>query len=131
MFFVFFYKQKTAYEMRISDWSSDVCSSDLGPTAWHCDQRGREQAFLPLPPRWRHCRRLPEPVLRSTAVPAWQAHRCQHGRHVFRTFISPEKASGSTRVKPRSVSPHVKGILAPYRRNVRQGQDAEIGRAHV
>src|SRR3546814_6106763 len=35
MFFVFvedyffFFKQKTAYEMRISDWSSDVCSSDL------------------------------------------------------------------------------------------------------
>src|SRR3546814_12026435 len=30
--FIFFVKQKTAYEMRISDWSSDVCSSDL---AWH------------------------------------------------------------------------------------------------
>src|SRR3546814_4069267 len=30
--FFFFFKQKTAYEMRISDWSSDVCSSDLiGP----------------------------------------------------------------------------------------------------
>src|SRR3546814_8268696 len=28
-FFVFFFKQKTAYEFRISDWSSDVCSSDL------------------------------------------------------------------------------------------------------
>src|SRR3546814_10281678 len=27
---IFFVKQKTAYEMRISDWSSDVCSSDLG-----------------------------------------------------------------------------------------------------
>src|SRR3546814_6157832 len=27
---LFFFKQKTAYEMRISDWSSDVCSSDLG-----------------------------------------------------------------------------------------------------
>src|SRR3546814_6563442 len=27
----FFFKQKTAYEMRISDWSSDVCSSDLCP----------------------------------------------------------------------------------------------------
>src|SRR3546814_2930442 len=26
---LFFFKQKTAYEMRISDWSSDVCSSDL------------------------------------------------------------------------------------------------------
>src|SRR3546814_4890630 len=29
----FFFKQKTAYEMRISDWSSDVCSSDLGSKA--------------------------------------------------------------------------------------------------
>src|SRR3546814_8694345 len=29
MCFVFFFKQKKAYEMRISDWSSDVCSSDL------------------------------------------------------------------------------------------------------
>src|SRR3546814_18302895 len=29
LFFLFFFKQKTAYEMRISDWSSDVCSSDL------------------------------------------------------------------------------------------------------
>src|SRR3546814_3737740 len=29
----FFFKQKTAYEMRISDWSSDVCSSDLSPTS--------------------------------------------------------------------------------------------------
>src|SRR3546814_6954697 len=36
--YFFFFKQKTAYEMRISDWSSDVCSSDLssadlGPSA--------------------------------------------------------------------------------------------------
>src|SRR3546814_5829398 len=29
LFCIFFFKQKTAYEMRISDWSSDVCSSDL------------------------------------------------------------------------------------------------------
>src|SRR3546814_17635657 len=31
LLFFFFFKQKTAYEMRISDWSSDVCSSDLHP----------------------------------------------------------------------------------------------------
>src|SRR3546814_7230305 len=32
---IFFFKQKTAYEIRISDWSSDVCSSDLtAPTAY-------------------------------------------------------------------------------------------------
>src|SRR3546814_5637512 len=30
----FFFKQKTAYEMRISDWSSDVCSSDLTLGCW-------------------------------------------------------------------------------------------------
>src|SRR3546814_6357692 len=59
----FFVKQKTAYEMRISDWSSDVCSSDLSPgklrigitaeqpaTAWlqrsrkrHCGGRRSEE----------------------------------------------------------------------------------------
>src|SRR3546814_9683150 len=32
--FFFFFKQKTAYEMRISDWSSDVCSSDLADLDW-------------------------------------------------------------------------------------------------
>src|SRR3546814_12420962 len=47
--FFFFFKQKTAYEMRISDWSSDVCSSDL---------RGRPRRARPrnparLPPRRR------------------------------------------------------------------------------
>src|SRR3546814_17054313 len=34
MLCVFFFKQKTAYEMRISDWSSDVCSSDLSDGAF-------------------------------------------------------------------------------------------------
>src|SRR3546814_16218293 len=35
----FFFKQKTSYEMRISDWSSDVCSSDLGEVAVESQQR--------------------------------------------------------------------------------------------
>src|SRR3546814_16229484 len=34
LYVFFFFKQKTAYEMRISDWSSDVCSSDLFPAEW-------------------------------------------------------------------------------------------------
>src|SRR3546814_9105475 len=36
---MFYFKQKTAYELRISDWSSDVCSSDLetpAPENWRC-----------------------------------------------------------------------------------------------
>src|SRR3546814_17581233 len=43
--FVFFFKQKTAYEMRISDWSSDVCSS----TAAAADTAGG-RVLLALPP---------------------------------------------------------------------------------
>src|SRR3546814_4562656 len=48
----FFFKQKTAYEMRISDWSSDVCSSDLvveltaGVQLGHDDLRRRDALFL-------------------------------------------------------------------------------------
>src|SRR3546814_6022922 len=42
VFFFFFFKQKTAYEMRISDWSSDVCSSDLRRF------RPRERAVDPI-----------------------------------------------------------------------------------
>src|SRR3546814_2416303 len=47
--FVFFFKQKTAYEMRISDWSSDVCSSDLllSYMEWH-SQRGSSYPRIPF-----------------------------------------------------------------------------------
>src|SRR3546814_507126 len=45
--FVFFFKQKTAYEMRISDWSSDVCSSDL---SLHLACGGGWREIHPLPP---------------------------------------------------------------------------------
>src|SRR3546814_8361013 len=44
----FFFKQKTAYEMRISDWSSDVCSSDLKEYALILDIMGREPNLLEL-----------------------------------------------------------------------------------
>src|SRR3546814_2538617 len=37
----FFFKQKTAYEMRISDWSSDVCSSDL-PVVIEAGEQGQQ-----------------------------------------------------------------------------------------
>src|SRR3546814_620421 len=43
--FIFFFKQKTAYEMRISDWSSDVCSSDLAVTELLVD-RGERAAIV-------------------------------------------------------------------------------------
>src|SRR3546814_8817717 len=47
MFFitVFFFKQKTAYDMRISDWSSDVCSSDLTRRQVHGQWLARRAAM--------------------------------------------------------------------------------------
>src|SRR3546814_7843932 len=61
--FFFFFKQKTAYEMRISDWSSDVCSSDLldpaGPKALRvCDEHNIPVRRL-APAQRTHCR-LPQ-----------------------------------------------------------------------
>src|SRR3546814_7335147 len=58
MLCVFFFKQKTAYEMRISDWSSDVCSSDLlRPEAGRRRPRGGTHGARPRrhPGRRRRC----------------------------------------------------------------------------
>src|SRR3546814_13118474 len=47
-FFFFFVKQKTAYEMRISDWSSDVCSSELAQASRHSGEVGLEIVALDM-----------------------------------------------------------------------------------
>src|SRR3546814_5342982 len=52
---VFFFKQKTAYEMRISDWSSDVCSSDLGDGAFAHEIMGGDAAGVVARQRQRDC----------------------------------------------------------------------------
>src|SRR3546814_18385118 len=47
--FVFFFKRKTTYELRISDWSSDVCPSDLSQHRWSL--RGRSARICDRPAR--------------------------------------------------------------------------------
>src|SRR3546814_15113754 len=87
--FFFFFKQKTAYEMRISDWSSDVCSSDLGP-----ENQGSERSIAsleyrqlpaaPMSPRWgisgesrrRQHKRAPIRPFRPTHRWRWRACAC-------------------------------------------------------
>src|SRR3546814_10329887 len=80
---IFFFKQKTAYEMRISDWSSDVCSSDL-------DKRSRYGGTTSLP------RRMPppgEPSRAEAAGPggAWlqRGGKSQAGRHCRMSGAGP------------------------------------------
>src|SRR3546814_2779567 len=76
LFFVFFFfKQKTAYEMRISDWSSDVCSSDL-----ICSGR-----------------RTRRDVGGGASGPAWEAastSRCQRQRRARSSHRSEERRVG-------------------------------------
>src|SRR3546814_6882574 len=69
--FFFCFKQKTAYEMRISDWSSDVCSSDL-------DRRAAERAVAAR----RACQRAvrEKPVQPDRAVRQGRCHRARLGR---------------------------------------------------
>src|SRR3546814_10433515 len=68
--FFFFFKQKTAYEVRISDWSSDVCSSDLCPPLDGIDDNLSDLSCSTMPhtpaAACRACVNLfPPPVARS------------------------------------------------------------------
>src|SRR3546814_12652749 len=57
MYVFFFFKQKTAYELRISDWSSDVCSSDLVGPGIHADYDSVMASFDAAPAGKRSVRR--------------------------------------------------------------------------
>src|SRR3546814_9066170 len=94
----FFFKQKTAYEMRISDWSSDVCSSDLGaapflhpsgrpagsggasPGAYRGAAGGAARGDRERGARPQSCgARLSEPPLRPS-IRAGARHKCRRRR---------------------------------------------------
>src|SRR3546814_9811155 len=77
--YFFFFKQKTAYEMRISDWSSDVCSSDLPSLLIrsqmlypvelraHADDRGRTRPSTPVRGVGRYTKRRLKASMRRLA----------------------------------------------------------------
>src|SRR3546814_4682836 len=107
----FFFKQKTAYEMRISDWSSDVCSSDLAGFGSKAIGLGAMQL-------------LTEPILRlianhfggleSVGIVDFASRLCQ----IPRTFVG---AIGQTMVPAFARATHASAIQ----------QRRQIGRAHV
>src|SRR3546814_13985377 len=75
LMYFFFFKQKTAYEMRISDWSSDVCSSDLRHT---CAQARR---CFPQPGLGQHLQRGDGQAMRPFGVEAENKRANQTVRH--------------------------------------------------
>src|SRR3546814_9114813 len=92
----FFFKQKTAYEMRISDWSSDVCSSDL--------PRGDGRAARPLhrvQGGTRLTREMPTALAKSTL----SSRHSLPGPHGFATnSSSPSALSRESRAGARTVA---------------------------
>src|SRR3546814_1406516 len=120
----FFFKQKTAYEMRISDWSSDVCSSDLDEPDYLGDRRhhpGADRGVHPDGLLPRIDRRHLSPILddardldrllraaRADADPGAVRDAAETAR--------PDRAQGADR-----------SILRPLLRPLQR----QIGRAHV
>src|SRR3546814_10904754 len=102
--FFFFFKQKTAYEVRISDWSSDVCSSDLCP--------GGSRARSPRGPgRWRPRRTRVPPFRRPPATGPFHCRRStcprsaraagRHGSGVrIRSWAALRAATGGNLLVP-------------------------------
>src|SRR3546814_15337048 len=105
-YFVFFFKQKTAYEMRISDWSSDVCSSDLH--AWTkfaaiCEAQGGM--------------RTPPVAAQTHPIVAARAGRVVHIDN--RKLARPAKLAGAPDVKDAGI--HMEKRL---------GEEVERGQPH-
>src|SRR3546814_9849855 len=123
-FLFFFFKQKTAYEMRIGDWSSDVCSSDLHVAARDLRNRAdriepdrRTGAGIPDEPRSRRCHRCRTQRKHESGAANRSAtelrlvtrHRLNHPR-------SPRPAQSTMHLNRRYASEYDgkgAGILAP------------------
>src|SRR3546814_15882940 len=108
MCYFFFFKQKTAYEMRISDWSSDVCSSDLHPLAlllvprfrvesrWVAPQHSRQGEFPRL--YGRKGRRAAADPLRSVAEAGVEIGRASCRERVCQ-YVSISVVAGALKKK--------------------------------
>src|SRR3546814_8570284 len=119
----FFFKQKTAYEMRISDWSSDVCSSDLKTDAEWKQQLG-SQAYAVL----RHAA-----TERAFSSPLDDEHRaglfaCKGcGQHLYSSTTKFDSGTGW----PSFWAPLPHAIGTSTDRKLLMARTEEIGRAHV
>src|SRR3546814_20984834 len=116
----FFIKQKTAYEMRMSDWSADVCSSDLGfrfepgarrfrfwlafgPRCWRRDQYRREQGRIPRAGGHRHLQR--QETGRQTASLRCAGSEAKSTRAAFAPGTLSEAWFVVSRPLPRTAAP--------------------------
>src|SRR3546814_2127295 len=118
----FFFKQKTAYEMRISDWSSDVCSSDLG---------GAEGDHRELPPGRTAAPRHRPRAGRRGGAGLRAAERRREGRLAPRHLaFGTDLAGACSEFSGLQFAVPVKKIPPTFVEEVWR-EAAKIGRAHV
>src|SRR3546814_7745722 len=119
---IFFFKQRTAYELRIGDWSSDVCSSDLHrlheglrvrqrvPTAF---ARGRGEVVVEIDVRRsRHVAALELLKARGPAHPVAHVEDGRAGALVAQ-FCCRDQWTGHGPSLPARWCPRARGIIAP------------------
>src|SRR3546814_771211 len=111
LWYFFFFKQKTAYEMRISDWSSDVCSSDLPEVSPISEQHPQ----LPVSP-YGDSKRMVETILRDYAR-AYGLHSVS-----LRYF----NAAGASSCGDIGEAHHIETHLVPLILEVAAGQRAAL-----
>src|SRR3546814_15460526 len=122
----FLFKQKTAYEMRISDWSSDVCSSDRGAGSYRLIAEAETQGFLGWLTAWKGTTESRGRIAGGKVVPG---HHLNWGTdddseegarlaeisydrrgEVIGTLVQPAPAWGGPNPRPRDAG---QGPLAP------------------
>src|SRR3546814_2185877 len=106
---VFFFKQKTSYELRISDWSSDVCSSDLrhrpagrgrAPARRRWNAASTPQAPAHCPPRQSPASRARARAAGGSRSARWGGHR--PGQYEVSTSNSPPDALDNPAIEAQS-----------------------------
>src|SRR3546814_4725131 len=117
----FFFKQKTAYEMRISDWSSDVCSSDLagadlGGDRLHPFAREDERAAA----------RPVDPAVRARRRQVERSGRYPPGQEILDGLGILARAGRDGREER-----HLVGLIPAHVNIADPSAHDEIGRAHV
>src|SRR3546814_11724708 len=117
MVLCFFFKKKTAYEMRIRDWSSDVCSSDLGHELHVVRHDDDGRALGPKTVQERHELVGPSPVLPERRFVEPQHPSPGHERRAHREPIGRE--SCRERVGPYVSLTVVAGTLQKQHKNNR------------
>src|SRR3546814_2573716 len=131
MFCFFFFKQKTAYDMRISDWSSDVCSSDLiikDSDALHAvgrltQQRRTERILMDSVKSLAVAKILCPGILAADLAGEAQCNLIVHDRNVYRSF---ERAIIISSIIALDIAPQIVGrSLCSYQNRAAQRIAAE------